>query len=475
MSIAIHRCDRLSRVDGLDRREVLRLLAASAASSMLWRPASAATTTAAPPKHFVSSDVAKLRRVIVCPPSKLEYGISRLDEDLIPLDDTDTDALQAEHAALTRILRSSGAQVLSVPELLESAIAKARSRGVWETWLGVAYPNLAADPQQVTADTLLGRDPKIQFRTWPDGSYRHIDNSVSGMIFSRDAAAMLPNGIALLNLGSPHRVAEQVLTRFMFDFAPELAHYPIIFDARQEGLRAEGGDFQVIDDHTLFLGVGNRTDPRIAPILARRVNMDVLAVQTRKTDWLRRVEKPSQIRSVFLHLDTYCTHVADKQILTLPWFLEAQQSGKDPYSEFLQGFGDGSISDEDLKTGAEFMKEFGLVRLFRAGTGEEDLSPKGMKLVDYVRSRGYSVHFVGGDPPTTDLIRHLFAVVLEEHHRQAANVVATSPGRVVAYEGAPLTHAALRRSGIEVTTFPARELWPFDGGPHCLTMPLERG
>jgi arginine deiminase len=232
----------------------------------------------------------------------------------------------------------------------------------------------------------------------------------------------------------------------------------------------------VVDDHTLFLGVGNRTDPRIAPILARRLNMDVLAVQTRKTDWLRRIEKRTSLRSAFLHLDTYCTHVADKQILTLPWFLEAAQAGKDPYTLFLQGFGgDTSISDEDLKMGTEFMKDFGLVRLFRSGTGDEDLSVKDMKLVDYVRTHGYTVHFVGGDPPNEDSIRHLFTTVLQEHHRQAANVVATSPGRVIAYEGAPVTHAALRLAGIEVTTFPARELWPFDGGPHCLTMPLERG
>jgi arginine deiminase len=92
-----------------------------------------------------------------------------------------------------------------------------------------------------------------------------------------------------------------------------------------------------------------------------------------------------------------------------------------------------------------------------------------------VRSRGYTVHFVGGEPPATDFIRHLFTVVLYEHDRQGANVVATAPGHVVAYEGASRTHAALRRAGITVTTFQARELWPFNGGPHCLTMPLERG
>ena len=64
---------------------------------------------------------------------------------------------------------------------------------------------------------------------------------------------------------------------------------------------------------------------------------------------------------------------------------------------------------------------------------------------------------------------------MAEHAKQVANVVAVAPGRVAAYEGAPRTHAAPRAAGVKVDTFPARELWTGNGGPHCLTLPLERG
>jgi arginine deiminase len=62
-----------------------------------------------------------------------------------------------------------------------------------------------------------------------------------------------------------------------------------------------------------------------------------------------------------------------------------------------------------------------------------------------------------------------------ELRRQAANVIATSPGEVIAYEGSPLTRASLEAAGISVRTFGARELWANHRGPHCLTMPFVRG
>lgn len=457
----------------LDRRDAIKLLGAGAAVLGLGAAASAGGI-ARPP--FVTSDVARLRRLIMCPPDPDMFAPLSTSDDVLPMPISVGQAEVDEHAELMRAIRASGADILTIPDLLDSAIAAARSRGAFDTWLRGTHPRLAADPRTVTAKTLLGRDPANQYRTWPDGTYRHIVDSINSFIFSRDTAVTLPAGVVLLNVGSSQRVREQVLLRFVFDWAPQLARYPVLFDARQEGMLAEGGDFQLVDEHTLFLGVGNRTDPRMAPLLARRLQMDVLAVQTRKVEFLRPMGKRLGLRSAFLHLDSYFTHVADKQVLTVPWFLEAAQAGKDPYTQYLKGMAaDGSVSDDDLKAAQEFMREFGAVRLFRAGSAEEDAGVGGMKLVDFVRSRGYSVHFVGGELPPSDPIRHLFQTVLPEHEHQGANVVATSPGHVIAYEGAAKTQAALKLAGIEVTTFSGRELWPRDGGPHCLTMPLERG
>jgi arginine deiminase len=230
------------------------------------------------------------------------------------------------------------------------------------------------------------------------------------------------------------------------------------------------------DERTLFIGVGNRTDPRVGPLLAKRLGMDVVTVQTRKVEALKW-GRPNEIRSRLLHLDTYFTHVGAKRALALPWLLEQEHAGRDVLTRYLKGLMryEASVEDDDVAGAVEFLKDFGRVRRFRAGTGEEDKTLGEMKLVDYVRRRGYEVHFVGGTPPAKPEFGYLFEVVLAEHARQAANVVATAPNAVIAYDGSARTIEALRRGGVQVSSFPGRELWIGNGGPHCLTLPLERG
>jgi N-dimethylarginine dimethylaminohydrolase len=63
----------------------------------------------------------------------------------------------------------------------------------------------------------------------------------------------------------------------------------------------------------------------------------------------------------------------------------------------------------------------------------------------------------------------------DEFDRQGCNVLAVRPGVVVTADSAPRTQAALERAGVEVRTYPARELNKGDGGPTCLTRPLWRG
>jgi arginine deiminase len=157
----------------VDRREALGLLAAGAMAAA-WRPAESAAGLLTPSQLFVTSDVARLRRVIMCPPGTGVFTPSSIDDDVMPMADWDDQAVLSEHAALVAAIRSSGAEVLSIPDLLSSAIDAARSRGAWETWLRATHPKLAGDPKSVTAQTLLGRDPATQNRTWPDSTYRHI-------------------------------------------------------------------------------------------------------------------------------------------------------------------------------------------------------------------------------------------------------------------------------------------------------------
>jgi N-dimethylarginine dimethylaminohydrolase len=183
-----------------------------------------------------------------------------------------------------------------------------------------------------------------------------------------------------------------------------------------------------------------------------------------------------ELRALLLHLDTYFTHVAPRHALCVPWLLEKDHAEDNPLSRFVRGARtQGMVDPDEAEKALAMIKDFGVVTLWKRGTGKkEDLG--GAKLVDYLRTQGYRFTFVGGARPdgSRDAFAHFMSVVYPELRRQAANVVQAQPGRVIAYDNNPATKAALESDGIIVDTFPARELWAWHGGPHCLTQPLLR-
>jgi arginine deiminase len=61
-----------------------------------------------------------------------------------------------------------------------------------------------------------------------------------------------------------------------------------------------------------------------------------------------------------------------------------------------------------------------------------------------------------------------------EQWDEGNNVLAISPGFVVAYERNGATNARLEEHGIEVLRIPGSELARGRGGPRCMTCPIER-
>lgn len=425
---------------------------------------------------WVSSDVATLRRVIISPPDHDE-GLNLIDPSFGLEPWVDREDWLKDHAVMRALLEKSGAEVLTFEGVLDEAIEAARAKGEFRTWLRASLPALSSEEKKVTAAELMGAARERLYPQDEDGNFRYLVDADT-VTWPRDVAVMLPAGLLICNFTSERRVFSAQLMRFVAEYSPSLTRYPVAFDAIEEQVLVEGGDVQVMNGDTLLMGVGYRSEPSAARHLARRLGMNVIAVQLRKADYVKRPPKeaPLGLATMFMHLDTCCTHVNDKHVIVLPWFLENEAVGKNPFVRVLKGIArHPHVKEEDAEEALSWLVEMGKVKRYLAGSGEVDPKVTDLKLVDYLRAEGYRISYVGGPPPPDADMDYFFDVVWREHLFQAANVVATSPGHILSYDHCPKTHEALRAAGIDVKVFPGANLRRGYGGPHCLTLPLERG
>ncbi len=452
-----------------------RFLQSSLVLGLSSSPAFSAERTSSA-KPFVTSEVGKLRKVIVHSPGEetrktfpmMLGGHSMLTWELLRKE------AGPQHAAMVKLLRQSGAEVLQVESLLDDAIAEARRRETFHGWLRAEATPLVEHEKEVSAATLLGREDRFVYHKDESKNFRPLIAPATSMFFTRDLAVMTPRGVVLCNFNNKVRTFEAVLARFMFKYAAALRAYPVLFDASKEGVFLQGGDVMVLDAKTLLVGVGNTSQVEAASRLAKMLDMDVLSVQMPSLQW-----EPGEwegLQLIFYHLDCLVNFVDRKTVLAVPYLLEKEHVDRNPLLEILFGF---ARIDQFKKSEAAALltevRNVGWLRRFQAGTGDEDESFERMKLVDYLKKSGCAVINVGGNAQADEnKLRHVVERVIRESRFMATNMIATAPGHVVAYQGNDHTMAALREGGVDVQTFASHELVRANGGPHCLTLPLER-
>jgi arginine deiminase len=393
-----------------------------------------------------------------------------------------------EHEALVNLLRREGVRVITVREALDSAVANARSEGALEPWLRETFPATAgravARMEEIDGASLLNMRAEHFYIENEEGHIDPLFPGMSSIYWTRDFAAMTPKGVIIGNSENGNRALEKNLARLMFGYADGLRTIPVVLDAAEEGISLDGGDIIVWSGTELLLGVGNRSSRAAAPLLARRLGMDVYAVQMPPS------ERRSGLQRQLLHLDSIFNLVADDVAVAVPFFLERDLGGDNPMGRILLGIADqmerlrasgsGMRGDPGYRAGdpesvrrtVEIMPEVGWVTRYAAGTGEEEALE--LELVDLMRERGYTVVYVGGERGDLPLEAWTLERAMYELRWQGANVVQIQPGTVAALHQNLYTNAALRAAGIEVLDFPGQSLSMRNGGPHCLLMPLTR-
>ncbi|MFO0956981.1 MAG: arginine deiminase family protein [Isosphaeraceae bacterium] len=378
-----------------------------------------------------------------------------------------------EHLGFVRALREHQAEVLEFVDVLDEAILHCSRAGQLRPWLEASYPSLLGRNEPVTASLLIGRRGSGEApEDRPDDS---LPPPLKCLVFLRDDAVMTPRGLVLTNFLNRDRALEMDLVRLAFRWSPRLRDYPVVFDARREGVYLQGGDLMVLDDRTLLLGVGNLTAPAAARRLARGLGLDVVAVTLPGDGRFRHDVDPARwnpLRTLSLHLDSMFTMAGPNRAVIAPLLFEGPRAlaGEEMHhrSRLMRRYG--TVADDPRA-----LSEIGHVRVYRGGTGEIVRAKPGAKLVDFLNERGIECTEVGGLRPDDPLEHEAWREqILAELFGQAANVVATGPGRILAYAENAKTVRTLQEAGVSVRPVAGRQLSQLHGGPHCLTMPLER-